>query len=845
MRSKSKKAGLKANGMGMEDGLQANEPKEVEAASSGSAPGAPAPLDDQCRRWTLVFLSVLTLLVAVASFWPHWHVVGTRLHVEEMVQLFPTSARGVVEAGEKSAPAPFLRTTSVSLPPGRIRMGLDGLAAGAENAVHVQTMDAEGGFQENLVLEIPQGSGTDTREKRISFHLPPDPASSGNRTVRFEVSYGGQGRLQVKDLVVEDEDEDGPETARTPLLIIVGALVLVLSGAFARAGQVGYSLLLESTDAREGGAVSFLLAFPTVSALLFFILGSAVVTGIGNDSMLQLMAESELDSDVMLFRMALFAAVAVFCGVGGRGVLRCCAVPLAFVVSFTVLGIVAASREELVLDCCFAKRVPVSLAILLALMEVLSPCLLKGRERLQAWLFTGVESIALAMPAVALVYWAVFGQMFSTPAIEAIWQTNPHEALRFASAYVPHLIALVAAVAAGLYGLYRSNLVRVRRIRDRHEPLFTPAAIGFLVLDMAIVLASLGMDAWKSPVAQELRATADYFQRISPRPTFDLSSVKRADAPAPRTRIIAIGESAGRDRHSLYGYGKATTPWMDAMAREGGLVAFANAYAGNKYTYHALEMALTEADQYDGRRFEESRSLVEVMRAAGATVTWLSNQERDFNRGMPFGIMASSCNAAFWTDRPGESYDMDLVQLLKDRVDPSKDNLVIVHMNGSHLVYGDRTPEDERVFGKEARDVSNDYDDSVLYTDRTLKALFEYAQGNLNLESFIYLSDHGEVPGVPRDTFRWGMARIPFALWLSDEYRAAHPDVVRRLESRRDAWWTNDLLFDLALGLYGVRMDGMEPDKDLSSEAWSMDPMKMTTENGRHYLVNDPNNPAR
>jgi heptose-I-phosphate ethanolaminephosphotransferase len=63
----------------------------------------------------------------------------------------------------------------------------------------------------------------------------------------------------------------------------------------------------------------------------------------------------------------------------------------------------------------------------------------------------------------------------------------------------------------------------------------------------------------------------------------------------PATLVLVIGESTNRQRMSLYGYSRKTTPNLDAMQDE--LLTFTNVISPRPYTIEALEQALTFGDQ--------------------------------------------------------------------------------------------------------------------------------------------------------------------------------------------------------------------------------------------------------
>ena len=812
----------------------AGEPK----AQSGDDP-AETREGHRSAVLTAAFMLLLALVLAVL---PISGESVTVFHEGDLSQKLLTAQKGTARPGDvpprdqaKQGGLAFVETPAVDIPAGRLRVEVRYDADAEGNFLKV-VRRSDGELLKSLPLPASGG------EADLFLELP--EALPG---VTAGVSYGGRGHLSVSRLSLGMSPAlPGPWEAP-----VVQGLCLLLAAL-----GLAWSLWL-CRRAPEKEKPRGLKAVVT-SRRALFVLGSAAVLPLvflgpiwfasGASPGLH---SANAGLTALCLTMAFFPAAAF--GLSLRSMRRGLVTLLVFAAPFALLALATVGSESG--DYCLgnAFRAGLRLLAVLFVLEGLASCAAASgarrvREGHLRWVlaFTAAEILALLPPLVLVVYRLAFGQTFARPAIEAIWQTNPHEALRFASAFVPHLIALVIAAAAIVKGLWTLNVRRLSRLTSEASASPAPSKIFVRLASSSLVLLLAGIvrEAASAPVGVQFAETFQYFRRIAARQTPAHATSRQPEpegaAQGPKTHLLVIGESAGRDRLGLYGYERETTPWLASMAAERGLLVFRSAYAGSKYTYHALEMALTEADQYDRRRFEDSLTLVEALRAAGYTVTWLSNQERDFNRGMPFGIMASSCDVSRWTAHPAESFDMDLVKLLSESVDPSKKNVVIVHMNGSHLVYRDRTPEEARRFSAHSDSIGDAYDDSVLYTDSVLSALFAYAEAHLNLSTFTYFSDHGEVPGVPRDTFLWGMARIPFAVWMSEDYRRTHGELAARLASRIDDFWTNDLFFDLALSLYGVASDRREAAKDLSSPQWQMRGSDLTTENGRYFVCGDP-----
>jgi heptose-I-phosphate ethanolaminephosphotransferase len=136
------------------------------------------------------------------------------------------------------------------------------------------------------------------------------------------------------------------------------------------------------------------------------------------------------------------------------------------------------------------------------------------------------------------------------------------------------------------------------------------------------------------------------------------------------------------------------TPWMERMKAEGELFLYENAYSSWTQTVPSLQRALTEESQYNGKDFLESCSIIDVAKKAGYETWWFSNQGRYGEFDSIITMIAKCADHAYWSDDSylfSDKYDMVLLDELK-KVDPKKNNFVVLHIMGSHIYYNNRYP---------------------------------------------------------------------------------------------------------------------------------------------------------
>ena len=271
--------------------------------------------------------------------------------------------------------------------------------------------------------------------------------------------------------------------------------------------------------------------------------------------------------------------------------------------------------------------------------------------------------------------------------------------------------------------------------------------------------------------------------------------------------VLVIGESQNRDHMSAYGYERDTTPWLKEMKEDNNLVFFNNAYSCHAHTVHALTYALTAKNQYNGMKLSDSYSLIEVAEAAGFDTVWVSNQIRYSAWETPIMMISNEANQQYWNNADrGEDgiirYDMDLVDKF-DQVKLSDKMLIVVHLMGSHWSYRNRYPKEfEKYTGN---NIVDEYDNSIHYNDFVMKNLFEKISKIPSFKGMIYFSDHADAVkknlGHNASNFVPEMTHIPLYMYFSNDYLQKYKVKVTNLLEKVDNVITNDLLFNIILGI--------------------------------------------
>ena len=482
-----------------------------------------------------------------------------------------------------------------------------------------------------------------------------------------------------------------------------------------------------------------------------------------------------------------------------------------------------------------------------------------GRKKLTAALLAILSFLMALIPMTQIAYYMTVWHALSPASLMALYLTNWHEA----GDYIESTVGTVPAVliTLGLLALvylsYRSFCALGRSIYPAAEG----TRMGALLLVMLIAAAVHITLIPECSIAGVYKDVTDYVEQTQ---TYGLHRDERYDsliidrentlaARAPGTVIFIIGESASRDYMHIYtpGFPYDDTPWMEEMTQNPGFILYQNTYSSWTQTVPVLERALTEKSQYNDKEFFESASLLDVAKKIGYKTYWFSNQGRYGQFDSAITMVAKTADEAEWTDDSytfPSKYDEELLPYWT-RSDPHANNFIVLHLMGSHIYYNNRYPDAwakfESAEGDSTMTSAPSYANSVLYTDHILKEIFDYAQKNLNLRAMVYFSDHGENLKISHnpDVFKFDMVKIPFFIYLSPEYRAAFPRRSEILASRREAYFTNDMMYDTVCGLLGAPSNRYDPLQDFSSPSYGFTRETLTTMFGMHRLTEDTEPP--
>ena len=470
-----------------------------------------------------------------------------------------------------------------------------------------------------------------------------------------------------------------------------------------------------------------------------------------------------------------------------------------------------------------------------------------------------------AASLVGLSYFGIYRQEFSQSVIFVMFESNTAEAGEYFSQYFSLWLGLAlllyTAVAVLLY----------KRVRPVTLPLRSRIPVVVLLL-----VANLVYPFYKQMVTQERNfadAAEKVQQRMEPAVPWQLlvgykqyrqqlnnmqellaqnaalpplQNLRNSSGDAPRTLVLVLGESTTREHMHLYGYPRDTTPNLDALAAsDKGLTVFSNVVSPRPYTIEVMQQILTFGDEQHPDRFLTDPSLINLMKQAGYKTFWITNQQTMTKRNTMLTTFSQQTDVPVYLNNQrnqnASQYDEVVLDPFEKALqDPAPNKFIIIHLLGTHMDYRYRYPNAFQHFsdrqGVPAKlspsevETYNFYDNAVRYNDHVVSSLIKRYSATTPNGFLLYLSDHGEDVYSSGDHDRLGrnegaptrpMYTIPFLLWTSPSWQAAHP---RDLQATANRAYSSSHLIHTLSDLAGLSYDLYEPAKSIVNPQFEVVP---------------------
>lgn len=445
---------------------------------------------------------------------------------------------------------------------------------------------------------------------------------------------------------------------------------------------------------------------------------------------------------------------------------------------------------------------------------------------------------------VILGYYSVTSTVFAPDTLLAIAQTNIQEAIEYAKDnFSCKTIFLIILTNASVFFVAIKNTQKI--LWNKYNL--------FLVL-FCITTCLVGVYKYRdniiTDIPKQASKTLAQYKNFSKERTDRKDNVSKlllSHKPEAGVYVLVIGESQNRAHMQAYNYHRATTPWLDSMKNDKNMLLFTKAYSCHTHTVPTLLYALTAKNQYNNIAVKNAVSVLEVAEAAGFETVWLSNQVKYSAWDTPVTSIASEANQQKWINSTlGEStntdyFDGKLIEEL-EKIKITDKMLIVMHLMGNHGSYEQRYPKAfEKYDGKNTIDK---YDNSIIYNDYVMSQVYKRARKIPNFKGLVYCSDHADAidKNLSHDAaqFDFDMTHIPLYIYLSDSYIQNNSAKYKSLEKQKNKLFTNDLLFNLMLGVLGINLNNIyEPNNDPTADTFDNNEERFKTLYGKKYICEE------
>ncbi len=482
---------------------------------------------------------------------------------------------------------------------------------------------------------------------------------------------------------------------------------------------------------------------------------------------------------------------------------------------------------------------------------------------LKARVIAGTIGLLLwASSLVSLSYWLIYGQDFSQSAIFVAFESNITESGEFVSSYFRWWFIPVFTVYSVVPLLLWNNISPTERKKGYRYGLSTMI---ILVLSWPLTNYGLirgdGFDKGADHLKNRMEPAvpwslvvgfSKYHTQLSAmqanlalnKQLPPLENFSEVAGDIPKTFVLVIGESTNRQRMSLYGYPRNTTPKLNKL--KDALVVFNDVITPRPYTIEALQQVLSFADQQDISAYTKMPTLLNMMKQAGYDITWITNQQTQTRRNTMLTTLSQLADHQVYLNnnraQNANQYDGAVLSPFSDALTSSAiKKLIVVHLLGTHRKYNYRYPPEFEKFqlktnapawiNDDILEEYNSYDNSILYNDYVVSELITTLSKNPGQSALVYLSDHGEEVYDYPDSLFCGrnegkpspaMYTVPFLLWTSPSYMAANnTEQWKSYESR--PYSTADFIYTWA-DIVGLNFAGMDYSRSLVSDKFTAHP---------------------
>ena len=312
--------------------------------------------------------------------------------------------------------------------------------------------------------------------------------------------------------------------------------------------------------------------------------------------------------------------------------------------------------------------------------------------------------------------------------------------------------------------------------------------------------------------------------------------VKHDEVEKTELIIMVVGEAARANRFSLNGYEKETNP----LLKKEEITNFSNMYSCGTSTAESVPCMFSIFDKadYDYKKGISTENVLDVLKHTKyVNVLWRDNNSDSKGNALRVDFedfRTSKTNTICEED--GECRDEGMLVGLDEYIKKHKgeDILIVLHQMGNHgPAYYKRYPKEFEKFTPICKsnqleectqeEVSNAYDNAILYTDYFLSKVINFLKPYSNdyETAMVYMSDHGEslgengiyLHGLPYFMAPDEQKHIGALMWFDGDIKNEIDTV--KLNTYKNNSFSQDNLFHTLLGLFEVETQVYKKEMDI------------------------------
>jgi lipid A ethanolaminephosphotransferase len=470
---------------------------------------------------------------------------------------------------------------------------------------------------------------------------------------------------------------------------------------------------------------------------------------------------------------------------------------------------------------------------------------------LNRWSAKPLLTILFLVTAAASYYMNKYTVFFNTEMVRNILRTDVKEA--------SELFSLNFCIHMFVFGVLPSLLVWQLRLRTTPLRRAIPTRLLYIVAAIAVTVGSTMLIF--QDFSSLMRNQKEVRFLITPSNyLFSLTRVVAADtaqANTPKIKIsddaklaagwagrskpmlfvLVVGETTRAANWGLNGYEHQTTPELSKL----GVVNFPHATSCGTNTEVSVPcmFSIYGRHDYNETKIRSHESLLHIIDKVGVKTVWRDNQAgcKGVCDGLEEQMLSDSKDPKLCD---GERCLDEIMLEGMDGVIQKAQNgnlFVVLHQLGNHgPAYYRRYPATMRTFTPTCdtsdlskcnrEQITNSYDNGVLYTDHFLAKTIAYLKSQTSYDTaMLYLSDHGEslgehgiyLHGLPYSIAPKEQTEVPMVMWMSPGFASSFGVNKDCLQQRAGNPVSQDNLFHSILGMLQIESKYYDPSLDMTA----------------------------